>query len=130
MTRQVDFAGKSGTIYRYTELEENRPQPPAGANFVIAAVAGRNATILYVGETDNLSKGEWRGPLTEARERAKGVQVMTRLNIRSAVRQTEAADLIEHHQPMMNGSPPAREPRADSVEAAGATPDDDEETEG
>lgn len=104
LTRQVDFAGKSGTIYRYSQLEENRPQPPAGANYVIAKIAGRSATILYAGETDNLSKGEWRGRLAEAREQGERVHVMTRLNVRSAVRQAEAADLIEHHQPPMNGA--------------------------
>jgi len=102
LTRQIDFAGKSGTIYRYTELDESRPLPPAGANFVLAEVTDRGVGIVYVGETDNLAKGEWRSRLAEARERYKRVEVLTRLNVRSAVRQTELEDLTEQHRPPMN----------------------------
>ncbi|WP_374569869.1 hypothetical protein [Phenylobacterium sp.] len=123
MTRQIDFAGKSGTIYRYTQLDEARPLPPAGANYVLADVADR-VVILFAGETDNLAKGDWRSPLVEARERYDRVEVLTRLNVRSAVRVQEQEDIIRQHQPEMNApleSPPADEPEAPPA----AGPDED-----
>lgn len=102
MTRQIDFAGKSGTIYRYTQLDESRPLPPAGANFVVAEVADKGMTIVFAGETDNLAGGDWRGPLADARARFKRVEVLTRLNVRSAVRIAELTDLVQQHAPVMN----------------------------
>lgn len=113
MTRQIDFAGKSGTIYRYTELDEGRPLPPAGANFVLAQVTDKGLSIVFAGETDNLAKGDWRSPLAEARDRFKRVEVLTRLNVRSAVRVDEQSDLIRQHAPVMNEAP----------EPSNATPD-------
>ncbi|MFN3522708.1 MAG: hypothetical protein ACK4YQ_10705 [Phenylobacterium sp.] len=102
MTRQIDFAGKSGTIYRYTSLDEQRPTPPAGANFVVAEISDKGVSIVFAGETDNLARGDWRSALEEARERYERVEVLTRLNVRSAVRREELADLAEQHQPPMN----------------------------
>jgi hypothetical protein len=102
LTRQIDFAGKSGTIYRYTELDEQRPLPPAGANYVIAEVSDRGLAIVYAGETDNLARADWRGPLSQAREHYERLEVLTRLNVRSAVRNEELDDIIRQHFPPMN----------------------------
>ena len=52
MTRQIDFAGASGSVYRYSSIEEERHLPPAGANYVIAQVQDQAARILFAGETD------------------------------------------------------------------------------
>ena len=68
MNRQIEFAGKSGARYRYTPLEEDRFIPPAGANFVIADLAGDGPSIVYAGETDNLASQAWRKVLEEARK--------------------------------------------------------------
>jgi len=113
LTRQIDFAGKSGTIYRYTELDEARPLPPAGANFIVAEVTDKGLSIVFAGETDNLAKGDWRSPLSEARDRFKRVEVLTRLNVRSAVRVDEQTDLIRQHAPVMNEAPAAQDEAPD-----------------
>lgn len=102
MTRQIDLVGQSGAHYRYQTLDEKRFLPPAGANFVIAEVKGREARIVYAGETDNLADQAWRGTLERAREEFAKAQVLTRLNVTRAVRKAEQADLIEAHQPPMN----------------------------
>lgn len=120
MARQIDFAGKSGTIYRYTGLDEDRPLPPAGANYVIAAASGEGATILYAGETDNLSRGDFRRHLEAARRTWPEAEVLTRLNVRSAVRLAEQEDLAEEHHPEMNDGPRSDTPRAGEASHVGS----------
>jgi hypothetical protein len=103
LTRQIEIAGKSGARYRYQSLDPDRMLPPAGANFILAKPAGAGVEILFAGETDSLSRAPWREPLAEARSRfGDDVDVMTRLNVRSAVRRAEQDDVIEEHQPPMN----------------------------
>jgi uncharacterized protein related to proFAR isomerase len=104
LSRQIDFAGKSGARYRYTPLEEDRYAPPAGANFVIAELKPEGASIVYAGETDNLANQAWREPLEEARKTYAEASVLMRLNVTRAVREAERTDLIEEHQPPMNRS--------------------------
>lgn len=120
MTRQIDFTGKSGTVYRYSGLDESRTSPPAGANYLIVEQTASGTSILFAGETDNLSRSDWRGPLAEARGRHERAEVLTRLNVRSAVRQAEQADLIEAYSPPMNGGTPTGEQRASSDAEASA----------
>lgn len=106
MNRQIEFAGKSGARYRYTPLEEDRFIPPAGANFVIADLAGDGPSIVYAGETDNLASQAWRKVLEEARKTYAEAKVLTRLNVTRAVREAERADLIEHYNPPLNRAAP------------------------
>ena len=107
MSRQIELAGKSGARYRYTSMEEERFLPPAGANYVIAEMTAEGANVVYAGETDNLAKQTWRPPLEKARENFREATVLTRLNVTRAVREAERLDLIEEHQPPMNGAPEA-----------------------
>jgi uncharacterized protein related to proFAR isomerase len=102
VSRQIEFAGKSGARYRYTPLEEDRFAPPAGANFVIAEVKPEGASIVYAGETDNLANQAWRAPLEEARKLYANASVLMRLNVTRAIREAERADLVEQYQPPMN----------------------------
>jgi uncharacterized protein related to proFAR isomerase len=102
LSRQIEFAGKSGARYRYTPLEEDRFAPPAGANFVIAEVKPEGASIVYAGETDNLANQAWRGPLEEARKLYANASVLMRLNVTRAIREAERADLVEQYRPPMN----------------------------
>lgn len=119
MTRQIEFVGKSGARYRYTALEEDRFLPPAGANFVIAQTGTEGPTIIFVGETDNLASRAWRDRLDEARTLYGEVEILTRLNVRSAIRREEQTDMIEQHQPPMNlGRPPARSSEARASDRA------------
>ncbi|MCI3132020.1 hypothetical protein [Phenylobacterium aquaticum] len=106
MTRQIEFAGKSGNMYRYVTLEEERYLPPAGANYVIAQITPVGTRILYAGETERLSAREWESTLVTARAQAGAepgaTEVLTRLNVRAAVRKAEREDLIEQHNPPLN----------------------------
>lgn len=103
MARQIEIVGKSGNHYRYTALEEDRILPPAGANYVICKPAANGYDILYAGETDSLARLAWRDQLAKARDTyGDDADVLTRLNVRSAVRVAEQEDLIEEHQPPMN----------------------------
>jgi len=102
LSQTIEFVGKSGSRYRYMTLDESRFLPPAGANYVIAQRAGQARTILLVGETDNLATQAWRDRLEQARGLYGDVEVLTRLNVKSAVRREEMADMIEGYQPPMN----------------------------
>ncbi|KQW72096.1 hypothetical protein ASE17_04300 [Phenylobacterium sp. Root77] len=103
MARQIEFAGKSGNLYRYTALEEDRVLPPAGANYVICKPADQGVDILFVGETDSLARLAWREQLAYARDTyGDEANVLTRLNVRSAVRLAEQEDLLEEYRPPMN----------------------------
>lgn len=103
MARQIEIAGKSGNRYRYTALEEDRILPPAGANYVICKPTPQGVDVLYVGETDSLARTVWREQLIKAKDvYGDDADVLTRLNVRSAVRLAEQDDLIEEHQPPMN----------------------------
>jgi len=102
LTRQIEFTGKSGSIYRYTTLEEDRFLPPAGANYVIARLTSNGASIIFAGETDNLAARTWSSELDAARGKYSDAEILTRLNVRSAVRVAEQEDLVEEHHPAMN----------------------------
>jgi hypothetical protein len=102
LSETIEFAGKSGARYRYMTLDETRFLPPAGANYVIAQRTGQARTIVLAGETDNLAVRAWQDRLEEAKGRYGDVEVLTRLNVKSAVRREELADMIDGHQPPMN----------------------------
>ncbi len=100
MIRQVEFVGKSGAVYRYRALEHDRFVPPAGANYVIARLRPKGVEILSAGETDNLAARTWSGELDEARSKYADATILTRLNVRVAVREFEREDLREAHLAM------------------------------
>lgn len=102
LTRQIDFAGKSGAVYRYAALEEERTLPPVGANYVIAKVTPEGSSILYAGETSNMASRDWRNVLDEAQTQFQQAQVLTRLNVRHAIREAERDDIIQEHSPPLN----------------------------
>jgi hypothetical protein len=97
MIHQVDFTGKSGAVYRYRALEQDRFVPPAGANYVIARLRPRGVEILLAGETDNLAARTWSDELEAARAKYADATILTRLNVRIAVREFEREDLVEAH---------------------------------
>ena len=102
LSRQIEFAGKSGARYRYTPLEEDRFVPPAGANYVIAELTPQGPQLVYAGETDNLANQSWRSALEEARKSYTEARILTRLNVTRAVREAERSDLIEQYHPPLN----------------------------
>lgn len=124
MARQLDFVGKSGTVYRYTAMEEERILPTAGANYLIAQVEeGAEPKILYAGETESAMSADLPGRLDEARRTFNDAELLLRLNVRRAVREAERDDLVAQHLPALN-DPPAQateyvedEPRQDSAGA-------------
>lgn len=102
MSQTIEFIGKSGARYRYMTIEELRFLPPAGANYVIARWAGQAWSILLAGETDNLALRAWQDELDEAKSRYGDAEILTRLNVKSAVRREELTDMIEGNAPPMN----------------------------
>jgi len=102
LTRQIDFTGKSGAVYRYTILEDERFLPPVGANFIVAEVEGQGARVLFVGETESLSARAWEPMVESARRPGVRVEVLTRLNVRSAIRREECEDLVQSYAPPLN----------------------------
>jgi hypothetical protein len=102
LARQIDFAGKSGSVYRYNVLEEDRFLPPVGANYVIARVTTRGAELLFAGETESLAARDWQARLDAAHSEFQDAEVLIRLNVRSAIRKAEREDLVEAHTPPMN----------------------------
>ena len=50
MTALIDLTGASGARYRFTQVDENRFLPPAGANYVIAHIkSGKLRAIAVTG---------------------------------------------------------------------------------
>jgi hypothetical protein len=107
LSQTIEFVGKSGARYRYMTIEELRFLPPAGANYVIASRAGQVWNVLMAGETDNLAMRTWQDQLEEAKTRFGDVEILTRLNVKSAVRREELNDMIEGNSPPMNVDGPA-----------------------
>lgn len=101
MTRHLDIAGQSGTLYRYKALEEMRPVPPGGANFVYVKWDGDAPKIVYAGETDSLHRSVFE-TWDEAQSGFGATEIFARLNITGVVRRTEHEDLVAQHQPPMN----------------------------
>lgn len=101
MTRQIDFAGKSGTLYRYKALEEMRPVPPGGANFVYVKWDGDVPKIVYAGETDSLHRSVFE-TWDDAQKGHGATEIFARLNITGAVRRGEHQDIVAQHRPPMN----------------------------
>jgi uncharacterized protein related to proFAR isomerase len=102
LSRQIEFAGKSGARYRYTPLDEDRFVPPAGANYLIAELKPDGPSVVYAGHTDNLANQAWRAALEEARKTYAQAKVLTRLNVTRAIREAELEDLVEQYHPPMN----------------------------
>ena len=99
LARQIDFVGKSGTLYRYSVQELGRPVPTAGANFVIAVLAPTGTQVLDVGETENLASRDWTKALEQGRSRDSQTELLIRLNVRGAVRKQECEDLTAAYVP-------------------------------
>ncbi|MDO9222647.1 MAG: hypothetical protein Q7U20_02930 [Caulobacter sp.] len=101
MTRHLDLAGQSGTLYRYKTLEEMRPVPPGGANFVYVKWVGDDPKIVYAGETDSLHRSVFE-TWDEAQKGYGATEIFARLNITGVVRRAEHDDIVAQHEPPMN----------------------------
>ncbi len=102
MAQQIELAGVSGSIYRYSELEPGRVLLPAGANYVIVYAATTGVEVLFAGETENLAEESWRGILSAIQKQFPSARVMTRLNVSGATRRAEQEDLISAYAPVLN----------------------------
>ena len=98
---QIDCRVTSGEYLRFALFRDGRPLSPMAGNFVYVRGEDEAMEVVFVGETDNLSKhaqDRW----SEA-ERAFGASgLYTRLNITAAVRRREHAELINAYSPSMN----------------------------
>lgn len=118
MTRQLDLVGRSGSVYRYTTVEEDRILPTSGANYVIAGQDEEGQTrILYAGETESVINADWREQLDVAREHWSDAEMLLRLNVLRAIREAEQVDLVEAYHPPLNPRPTRPEPGEESLTA-------------
>ncbi|MBA4793828.1 hypothetical protein [Phenylobacterium sp.] len=116
MARQLDLVGKSGTVYRYTTVEEDRILPTSGANYVIAGFGEDGETrIFYAGETESVINADWRDPLETARQHWSNAEMLLRLNVLRAIREAEQNDLVEAYRPPLNPEPSRRTEGEDSL---------------
>ena len=108
MTRHLDLPGQSGTTYRYKTLDDLRPVPPGGANFVYVKWDKETPVIVYAGETDSLHRSVFE-TWDDAQKGYGATEIFARLNITGVVRRGEHEDIVAHHQPAMNvgGEPTA-----------------------
>lgn len=121
MARQLDLVGKSGSVYRYTTVEEDRILPTSGANYVIAGQDEDGQTrILYAGETESVINADWREQLDVAREHWSDAEMLPRLNVLRAIREAEQVDLVEAYHPPLNPPPERRDEGEDSRDASEA----------
>jgi hypothetical protein len=116
---QIDCRLESGETLRFTLFKEGRPLSPMGGNYLSARDEEGVAKVVFTGQTDNLAlhaQERW----SEAQARFGVDGLYTRLNITTAVRQREHADLLEALDPPMNeGEPrPARDRDASGDGAA------------
>lgn len=102
MHRRIVFAGRSGAEYSYSPLTPQERLRPIAGNYVLARIEGQKASIVAAGETDNLSRMDWRGLLERAQMLHGATDILVRLNVRSAIRREELEDLVAAHQPPMS----------------------------
>ena len=101
MTRHLDLPGQSGTTYRYKTLDDLRPVPPGGANFVYVKWDKETPVIVYAGETDSLHRSVFE-TWDDAQKGYGATEIFARLNITGVVRRAEHDDIVGQHQPPMN----------------------------
>ena len=99
MGQSIELSGLSGQSYRYTHLADETAVPSQAANVVVAEHRRGRWRILYVSQTDYLPRNDWRPILDQIRARIPQVQLLYRLNIAHAVREAEAEDIRQLHQP-------------------------------
>jgi hypothetical protein len=106
MTAQIEFRGKSGAAYRYSDMQNGKVLPGTAGNFVFVRDGAQGATLVYAGETNDLLTGMDDG-WAEAVSRHGATHRLMRLNVSSQTRRDEQVDLVEAHNPPMN--PPSDE---------------------
>lgn len=102
MNSRIVFAGRSGAEYSYTPLTPQERLRPVAGNYVLARLNGNRGEIVAAGETDNLSRMDWRDLLERGRMLHGATDILVRLNVRSAIRRDELEDLLAAHQPPMS----------------------------
>ena len=108
MTRHLDLPGQSGTTYRYKTLDDLRPVPPGGANFVYVKWDKDTPVIVYAGETDSLHRSVFE-TWDDAQKGFGATEIFARLNITGVVRRSEHEDPAPPPRPAMTagGEPTA-----------------------
>lgn len=90
----LDLKGASGVRYRFRHWPEGAAQLPAAGNYAYVREEPAGYTVLWVGETNDLSKA--RSDWSEGKRRG-ATHVFTRLNVARAVRIAEHEDLAGHY---------------------------------
>lgn len=91
----LDLKGASGARYRFRQWPEGAAHLPAAGNYAYVRAEASGHTVLWVGETNDLSKA--RADWNEGKRRG-ATHVFTRLNVARAVRIAEHEDLTGHYK--------------------------------
>ena len=100
MNMWIDVKGASGATYRYQLAENARPRTAVSGAFLYVREAPQ-LEIVYAGQALNLSEGStelWHQAVRDY----GATHLYTRLNVASAVREAELADLLDAVKPPMN----------------------------
>jgi hypothetical protein len=98
---QIDCRSTSGEYLRFSLFKEGRPLSPMAGNYVYVRGEDDTMEVVFVGETDNLSKNA-QAHWAEAQRTFGATGLYTRLNITAAVRRREHAELLTAYAPAMN----------------------------
>ena len=113
MKDQIDCRIGSGGYLRFNLFKEGRPLSPMGGNFLYVRETEDGWKVIFAGQTDNLAlhaQERWG----EARDRFGAEGLYTRLNITTAVRRREHADILEAFEPPMNADEAQPSPPLDA----------------
>ncbi|WP_332769461.1 hypothetical protein [Phenylobacterium sp.] len=93
----IDIAGASGALYRFRRHAKGRELPATAGNFLYVRQTRQGFDLICCGETSTLNRayGLW----DQAREDHQTTHVFLRLNVTSATRRLEHADIVALHRP-------------------------------
>ncbi len=106
MSVSRDFAGQSGTVYRYVKVEPDGPAPLGSGNFIFVRASGKKPAIIFAGEGERLAEAipaAWR----QAVELHAATDIFARKTVSYKIRRDELEDLLAAHAPIMNRAPEA-----------------------
>lgn len=100
----IDIAGASGALYRFRRHADGAELPATAGNFLYVRRTRQGFDLVCCGESSTLSRasGLWRQAQTDH----KATHLFLRLNVASATRRAEHADIVALHQPPLAPSEP------------------------
>lgn len=99
MSPFLDLNGASGVTYRYRLAPDGQVSTPIAGNYVCVRQEAEGFTVLSVVDTNDLSSAARAWKPFVAKHGA--THLFTRLNVSSAVRESEQADIAAFYKPKL-----------------------------